>query len=392
MSLEEIRETLLPDRDRTLLEYSLGDSSSQLWVVTRKEIRLVTLPKRGEIENEVGVFRAALLDPSPAGVRAFVASSRKLHELLLAPAARTLEDAKDVAVVPDGALHRLPFEALLSEDPPAPPDDRNPAAGRPDPGAADLPPPDPAFGKWLAGLRYALDGKAVRYGPSATTLAVLAREGRRKPQSPERLDLLAVGDPAFGSEAKPAALPWTRKEVEAIGALFPSGRATLLLGADAREKTITARGFLGRYRILHFATHGLVNERRPERSSLVLSVPADSSEDGGFEASEIYRERLDADLVVLSACETGLGKVYRGEGVLGLPRAFLFAGASSVVLSLWSVSDRSTSEFMLAFYSGMIQEGMSPAAALARARRTLRADPAFVHPFHWAPFVMMGVG
>jgi CHAT domain-containing protein len=140
------------------------------------------------------------------------------------------------------------------------------------------------------------------------------------------------------------------------------------------------------------ASPGLVDTRRPERSSLVLSYPQDASEDGYLQASEIYGLHLDADLVVLSACETGLGQRLRGEGVLGLPRAFLFAGASNVVVSLWSVSDRSTSQFMQEFYRQMAQRHAAPAEALSRARASLRHAPGYAHPFYWAPFVLIGPG
>jgi CHAT domain-containing protein len=191
-----------------------------------------------------------------------------------------------------------------------------------------------------------------------------------------------------GGELAP--LPQTRIEADGIAALVPSDRRTVLLGADAREGTVSAPDFLGRFRLLHFATHGLVDERRPERSSLALSFPADPSEDGYLQAAEIYRLRLQADLVTLSACETGLGRMVRGEGVLGLPRAFFFAGTPRVIVSLWSVSDRSTADLMVGLYRQLLQEGAAPAVALGRAKRTLREGVEFAHPFYWAPFVLMG--
>ena len=251
----------------------------------------------------------------------------------------------------------------------------------------------------------------MRYGPSATVLAVLAQQGDRRPRT-ATLDLFALGNPIFeprkAEDTAPAVapaeanapatrgglapLPFTGEEVEAIGALFEPGRRTLLLQNEARETRVREPGFLGRYRWLHFATHGLVDERRPERSSLALAFPEDASEDGFLQASEIYGLNLDADLVVLSACETGLGKTVRGEGVLGLPRAFLFAGAKSVVVSMWSVSDRSTSKYMQEAYRQMVRQNKAPAEAMMRARDTLRRSPEFAHPFYWAPFVLIGPG
>jgi CHAT domain-containing protein len=228
------------------------------------------------------------------------------------------------------------------------------------------------------------------------------------------MDFLGVGDPRFGRiladsaegsaslpevDATRAAqrtglepLPYTRAEVEASSRFFPPGKAELLLGSEAREATLVEPGFLSRFRIVHFATHGLTDERFPMRSALVLSDPQDPSEDGFLAASEIYPLRLDAELVVLSACETGMGKMVRGEGVLGLPRALLFAGASNVVMSLWSVSDEATAELMTRFYEEMTDRKRPPAQALARAKVSMLESERWSHPFYWAGFVFLGPG
>lgn len=164
----------------------------------------------------------------------------------------------------------------------------------------------------------------------------------------------------------------------------------MLLDRDARESSIADPAYLDSYRILHFATHAIVDDQNPERSKLVLSFPRDASEDGFLHAYEIYGLETRADLVVLSACETGLGRVAAGEGVLGLPRAFFFAGASKVIVSLWSVADESTSRFMQEFYRAWIRDDLTPAAALVRARRALQRDSRYAHPYYWAPFVLLG--
>jgi CHAT domain-containing protein/tetratricopeptide (TPR) repeat protein len=388
----ELGRDLLRDGRALLLEYSLGDSASYAWAVTKRGVVQRRLAPRATIEAAVQRLRAALVDPTPAGDRGLVAASVALHDLVLAPLRDQLRGKRELYLVPDGALHLVPFEALVQRQPPG------------DAAAGDA----AARAAFLADLPYALDGVHVRYGPSATVLAVLqGQRGRRT--APPPADLLAIGAPSF--DAAPAEdttpdadggvdpggvrsglvpLPHTGAEIDAIGALFAPERRTLLRGAAARERTLVEPGYLQRYRILHFATHGLVDARRPERSSLALAFPQDPSEDGALQASEIYQLRLDADVVVLSACETGLGQNVRGEGVLGLPRAFLFAGASSVVVSLWSVADRSTSEFMQAFYRDLVQRRLPPAAALAEARRALRRDARFAHPFYWAPFVVIG--
>ncbi len=392
-SLSEIRRDLLKDDRGVLLEYALGDSASYLWVVTRSGLAFHALPPRAEVEGEVQKLRAGLVDPGTAGDAAYLDAAHRLYAMLLGPAAAELADAGAVVVVPDGALNFIPFDVLLTSVA-VPPDPDLDAAAR---------------NRFFAGLPYALRGVRVRYGPSATTLAVLAGEETARGKGPRPpMDLLAVGDPVFappeasgGADstgnvglraAGLAPLPYTREEVREIGAAFPPGRTTLLVGDEARESTLAGPGFLARYRILHFATHGLIDERQPERSSLALAYPRDPAEDGYLHAAEIYRLRLRADLVVLSACETGLGKTLRGEGVMGLPRAFFYAGAPAVVVSLWSVSDRSTARLMSAFYQRLEGEGLAADAALAGAKESLRAGDRFAHPFYWAPFVMMGVG
>jgi CHAT domain-containing protein len=362
-----------------LLEYSLGDSASYLFALTGREIRLHRLPPRDAIEAEVRRLRAALAKPSASGDSTLVRSARALYLQCLAPVRDLLPAARQVILVPDGALQFLPFEVLLEEDPPAPPH----MAGQRE--------------AYFASLSYAFRKSEVNYGPSSTVLAILATQPRR----PDTRGFFGIGDPVFSAPGMDSAgsaggtgslspLPQTGLEVESIAGFFPPAERTVLLGMDARESSIAALGDLGRFRILHFATHGLVDERRPERSSLALSYPRDPSEDGYLQAAEIYRLHLGAELVVLSACETGVGRMVRGEGVLGLPRAFLYAGASSVLVSLWSVSDRSTAELMTEFYRTLMREDKSPGQALRSAQRELRAKPGYSHPFYWAPFILIG--
>jgi CHAT domain-containing protein len=180
--------------------------------------------------------------------------------------------------------------------------------------------------------------------------------------------------------------------VVAISRLFDDSRSTLLLGDEAKETTVRSPGFLSQFRILHFATHGLTNERFPKQCCLALAASADSSMDGFLQAGEIYGLSLNADLVVLSACETGKGKMVRGEGVLGLPRAFLYAGARNVVVSLWSVSDEGTAKLMTSFYREMIVGKRLPGEALARAKEAMIQTDRWHDPFYWAGFVLIGPG
>jgi CHAT domain-containing protein len=222
---------------------------------------------------------------------------------------------------------------------------------------------------------------------------------RRPPAAAERLDLLAYGDPplpavsrtalasARGGEWAP--LPFARREVEAIAGLFPAASRRVRIGAEATESAIKQED-LARYRILHLATHGRTDERRPARSGL-LFAPGDREEDGLLQGVEILNFELDADLVVLSACGSGLGRLIRGEGLVGLTRAFFYAGARRLVVSLWNVDDESTAALMRSFYR-RLQAGAPSDRALREAKRELlRSDrPAFRFPYYWASFVLIG--
>jgi CHAT domain-containing protein/Flp pilus assembly protein TadD len=380
-TLDEIRAALLPKKDHVLLEYSMGDSATYLWVVTQKDLVSYQLPVFPVIDDAARKLRASLRDPEARGDETFVETASLLYGMLLEPAGEVIAKAKIVHIVPDGALNFIPFNVLLAKQP-APPDP-----------AAD----DETRNRYFSKLPYAFRKAQIHYGPSASTLVALATRPGRQRDSGDLLAFLGVGDPVFSSgSADPGGssdllpLPFTRDEVNSIAEHFDEDARTVLLGEDAAEKTLSEPGFLSRYEILHFATHGLIDERRPERSSLALSFPKDPSEDGHLQAAEIYKLEMSADLVVLSACETGTGRMVRGEGVLGLPRAFLYGGASSVMVSLWSVSDRSTAELMSAFYEQRTRKGRSDGEALRRAGEHLRKTEGFAHPFYWAPFVLMG--
>jgi CHAT domain-containing protein len=185
-------------------------------------------------------------------------------------------------------------------------------------------------------------------------------------------------------------LPYTRAEVNGIAALFPPAERRVFLGAAASEQNVKAEP-LGRYRYVHFAAHALVDEEHPARSGIVLSSAAGSKEDGALQMGEVMRLKLNADLVALSACRTGLGRLLTGEGIIGLTRAFLYAGAESVTVSLWNVNDIATSTLMKAFYKNL-KQGLAKDDALRRAKLELIRGPqaAWRHPYYWAAFVLVG--
>jgi CHAT domain-containing protein len=185
-------------------------------------------------------------------------------------------------------------------------------------------------------------------------------------------------------------LPFTREEVEAIGTSVRPGRKDVLIGSAASEAALKDGLKAGSARIVHLAVHGLVDPAEPTRSCIALSPDASSKEDGYFHTLEILSAPVTARLVVLSACESGTGRLSRGEGVVGLSRSFIGAGAGGVVASLWKVSDESTSVLMKEFYNRMIGEKEPAAVALSGARKAMIANEKYAHPFHWAAFVVIG--
>lgn len=351
---------LAGDRGVAILEFVLGERRSHLWVITGSAVRMVRLPPRARIEAAVNAYRATLARPSNGVAETF---SRQLHEMLLGEAEPLLAGTRQLLIAPDGILYYLPFEALT-----------------PKPG------------------RYLVEDYTISYAPSISVFASLRTE-----RAGRVYDLLAYGDPAFSpSAAAPvqsvyrsagirlSPLPNARTEVREIGALFAPDRRTLRLGEEATEARLKAER-LGSYRLIHFATHAVIDERAPARSGIVLSLVNTGTEDGILRASEIVNLNLNADLVTLSACQTGLGKVVRGEGMIGLTRAVLAAGSSRVLVSLWDVSDVATPALMKDFYT-RLAAGRSVAGALREAKiamihsdRPSRRDPHF-----WAPFVLSG--
>jgi len=193
------------------------------------------------------------------------------------------------------------------------------------------------------------------------------------------------------SPSKLTRLPFSREEADAIAALAPSGHALKATGFQANRATATKED-LGRYRIVHFATHGLLNAAHPELSGLVFSLVdgTGKSQDGFLRLHEIYNLRLPVEVVVLSACQTALGKEVKGEGLIGLTRGFMHAGATRVVASLWQVDDLATAELMKRFYAGMLRAGLRPAAALRAAQLELWKQKRRSAPFYWAAFVLQG--
>lgn len=375
-----------------LLSYSVGPRRSHLFALGPAssaigDLEVFVLPwNEDELAREVESFRQ-LLRPTRS-VAAVRAAGERLTARLLQPVAGRLARARRMVVIPDGPLHNLPFAAL------------------PEPVAGDSP---PSPRRWL------IEGRPVSVASSVTVLGELRARSQSRPPGPH--SLAAFGDPVYpgssgssGSSAPRARepvlrgllgrglrldpLPATREEVESLRRLFPN-RARIFLGREATEERVKALG--GESDLVHLACHGLLDPRFPLESALALTLPTDPGaerDNGLLQVWEILEQvRLDAELVTLSACDTGRGKELAGEGMLGLTRAFQYAGARSVLASLWAVGDRSTTLLMQRFYSHL-EQGLRRDEALRRAQLDLLhgsvGEGAHRHPFHWAAFQLYG--
>jgi CHAT domain-containing protein len=246
-----------------------------------------------------------------------------------------------------------------------------------------------------------LDDAAVAYAPSLTVLKAMAEVKKQHKETPGKVDLLAMGNPAWegvGAGNIKAVyrgeslgnLPLAETEVEKLGQIYGAKNSRIYVGRDARESRFKAEA--ADTRVLHLATHGIVNNASPLYSYLLLAGEANSSsEDGLLEARELLHMKLQAELAVLSACETARGRVGAGEGMIGLSWALFVSGVPTTVLSQWKVESDSTSRLMVAFHQNR-QKNMSDAEALRGAALAIRKDPASQHPFYWAPFIAIGAG
>lgn len=388
----EIQRQLL-DPETALLVYSLGPERSYLWYVgssSLESFRLADGPALSSAAVRAATLVARGSDPTLAD-QAEVALA-DLSRALLGPLAGRLE-ARRLVVVPEGALQYVPFGALPH------PDHLDRAAGSP---------------------VVLLDRHEVVTLPSASVLAVLRQTRARRPRP--NLLLALVGDPVLrreDSRLPPGALrprrdhrppdaaesaiaaalapeglselPYARAEIEALRRKVAPGLAVELSGLAAHRERLLA-GALRGARIVHFATHASVDAAEPGASRIVLSrFDAEGRpRDGSLSLLDVYSLELDADLVVLSACSTALGRETAGEGLIGFTRGFMYAGVSSVVVSLWDVDDEATSVLMERFYSLLLEEGLPPGAALREAQLSLRREPRWQRPYHWAAFSLHG--
>jgi CHAT domain-containing protein/predicted negative regulator of RcsB-dependent stress response len=429
LSLAEIQQQVL-DPDTLLLEYSLGDNASYLFVVSQTSITWRQLPKRAEIEAATRRVRDLLTAPQPqpgdikTKYRPRVKEAREgywqqaaeLSQMLLGPAASQL-GGRRLLIVADGSLQYLPFGALPAPETERQSDGETKRHGDKGTGRQE--------DKWRGKIRnpqstipipLIVDNEIVHL-PSASALAELRRDMAGREPTAKAVAVLA--DPVFsaddarvkqgdktqvGKEAPSdltravndvrgelRRLLMTRDEAEAILSVMPRNGG--LAALDFRANRAVATGDeLGNYRVVHFATHGLLDSEHPELSGLVLSLVDEQGrpQEGFLRLHDIFNLRLRAELVVLSACQTGLGKEVKGEGLVGLTRGFMYAGAARVVASLWRVDDAATAELMKRFYRLMLKDAMRPAAALRAAQIEMWKRPQWQSPFYWGGFTLQG--
>ena len=391
---------LIPDRETALLEFTVTPEKVYLFVITKsvetegtggKGVEMKVYPldiEAGELTNLTSKFRRRLAE----NTLDFRELARQLYELLLKPAEAQTSGKKSLCIVPDGALWDLPFQALQpTED------------------------------------RYLLEDHALFYVPSLSVLRAMKQRGTHPvaavggsradtpgastmkisaSRRPTFRTLLALGNPALDRRVVAQArslnrednlgpLPEAEREVKGLTRFYNPAESKILTGQEAREETFKAEA--GRYRVLHFATHGTLDDYNPMYSRLLLAS-TDAGEDGFLEAREIVNLNLNADLVVLSACQTARGRVRAGEGLIGMSWAFFVAGTPTTVASQWKVDSASTTLLMANFHRLLAarEAGRTAragkAGALREAALKVLANPQYRHPFYWAGFVVVGDG
>ena len=374
-SLEEVQKRLLRSSRTILLSYSLGEERSFLWRISRKSIASYVLPGREEIEKAAADAQHFLKEARESAKPTQELHLNHLSEILLRPVAGRLEDGQRLLIVADGALLTFPFATL-------------PKPGTDQPLIAE---------------------HEIVYLPSASVLLALRREVKDRDAAPKQLAIYADpvvssdenGESPLHAELRQSAgdfetesfepLPYARQEADAIWEIA-RGEKERWLGVEASKINLLHVDDLRDYQILHFATHGLLNRSQPNLSGLVLSLYDEHGkpQDGFLRLHEIYNLDLNAELVVLSSCASGLGTLYPGEGLLGLSRGFMYAGSPRVLVSLWNVNDEATAELMKRFYWSLLEAGASPSLALRAAQESMREEEKWRHPYYWAPFVLVG--
>ena len=373
-----------------LISFKEGVDNFYAMVITKDDYKVFTLRNIKIIESKIEILINELRSGKFSSH--FYSSSGELYKILLEPLEDIIKDKKELIIIPDGILHYLPFEVLFTRD---------------------LTDQDMVSSS-ESSLPYLIMDYEIRYLPSATMMKTF----KLYTDSEAPKDFICFADPVFESESESQLSPEEQKkeeeekkelsekmkeliregstlvrlintgtEANGIAELFNTDNVSLYTRETANKNNLMKED-LSQYKYIHFATHGLVNNDKPQFSSLALCYDTTGSDE--LQVREIFELKLNADMVVLSACNTALGKEMKGEGIIGLTRAFLVAGSKRAVVSLWSVADKSTSEFMIDFYR-YIKEGKTITQSLREAKLNMINSKEYTHPYYWAPFVLFGM-
>jgi CHAT domain-containing protein/tetratricopeptide (TPR) repeat protein len=408
LSIDDIRKIL--DQNTALRGYLIGDTNIYIYTLTKENLEFQKVKKMNHLDDTIEIFRDVLTNTGEDAKQIYLESGYSLYRQLFPELCSTTEPhkhllqtetVKHIIIIPDGSLGLIPFEALLYSK-------YNSSAetyqkldylikrfsfsysysanlfyhsfARPDKSNIEL----KNYNDWIA-LAPIFDNDSNRKGTLRTRELNVKLNKLQKRSFTGRAAL-------FNGESVPA-LPGTENEVKEIFNEYQNHHlnAMVLLHEDANEQFIKSGG-LENFRILHFASHGFVNSEQPELSGILLSQDTTGGQDGILYSGEIYNLNLNADLTVLSACETGLGKVLRGEGIIGLTRALLYAGTKNIIVSLWQVSDLSTSELMYDFYNYLLNNKgkITYSECLYKAKLKMIQTRSYSHPFFWSPFILIG--
>jgi CHAT domain-containing protein/Tfp pilus assembly protein PilF len=386
LTLEQIQQQIL-DKETLLLQYFLGEKRSFIWAITQETITSYQLPAKDAIEPAVRDFIRQVITSRRGNFKQLSQASETLYKMILSPVEEQL-NYRRLAIVSDGILHYIPFAALSQP-----------------------------FNSSEKEYQPIIEKYEIVNLPSASTLSILRQEIQQKP-APKTIAIFA--DPVFSSDdnrlQNPTSiehetweqyqlnrasrqldigvwnrLPATRIEAEAILSLVPKSESYYTFDFAANRTAVTDPQ-LNQYQMIHFATHGLFNSVNPELSGIILSMvdQQGNSHNGFLRLHDIFNLNFSADLVVLSACKTGLGKQVWGEGLVGLTRGFMYAGTPRVLVSLWNVDDVATAEMMTRFYRLMLQEKLSATAALKQAQLEMQTETEWKSPYYWAAFTLQG--
>jgi CHAT domain-containing protein len=392
-SVADIQEII--DNKTAMISYTVSDSLIHIFIITKNNIDIQQVNTPVSFADSIAFFRNTLTLPNSSRFNQFYKQLAFRYYQLLFPK-NLPQEIENLVIIPDNVLASVPFEALLTQ-------------------AANS-------AQTFSDLPYLVKKFNISYSYSATLFhKTFPKQNTQNIEITQLEDWLAfapvASDDNIGiSQVSRAlnetlttlttdtlqtrsvhhffsSLPGTKDEIETILNYYESKNlhAEIHINKNANE-TFIKSGILEKYKIIHFATHGLVNSQKPDLSCILLArEDSTSTEDGILYSGEIFNLKINADLVVLSACETGLGEIKKGEGIIGLTRALLYAGTRNIVVSLWKVSDNSTAELMISFYQNIInQQSNNYAYSLRNAKMKMIQSQNYAHPFYWSPFILVG--